>query len=148
MFCIWYCDYYITNYRMTKKLLLYIFFYCFQTHTIFVDAFLQNNRLDHVSQVMGYHPSYLDHFLKTQSFILRGDGPLPYDYRHYIAIMVSMSRYIVFQFILTCRNSSVSVRSYSITSIAYYLNILHYHIFGDNAREKLSNCTLHFGWNE
>ena len=59
------------------------------THTLFVDAFLQNNRLDHVTQVMGYHPAYLDHFLKTQNFILRGDGPLPYDYRHYIAIMAS-----------------------------------------------------------
>lgn len=62
-----------------------------QTHALFVDAFLQSNRLDHVTQVMGYHPIYLDHFLKTQSFILRGDGPLPYDYRHYIAIMVSNS---------------------------------------------------------
>lgn len=64
-------------------------FLSFQAQTLFMDAFLQNNRLDHVSQVMGYHPSYLDDFLKTQSFILRGDGPLPYVYRHYIAIMVS-----------------------------------------------------------
>ncbi|KAK9881553.1 hypothetical protein WA026_016430 [Henosepilachna vigintioctopunctata] len=38
---------------------------------------------------MGYHPTYLDHFIKTQNFILRGDGPLPYDYRHYIAIMAA-----------------------------------------------------------
>ncbi|XP_066250679.1 sestrin homolog [Euwallacea similis] len=60
-----------------------------KTHTLFVDAFLQNNRLDHVSQVMGYHPSYLEQFLKTQHFILRGDGPLPFDYRHYIAIMAA-----------------------------------------------------------
>ncbi|XP_060535774.1 sestrin homolog isoform X1 [Cylas formicarius] len=59
------------------------------THTLFGDAFLQNNRLDHVSQVMGYHPSYLEHFLRTQNFILRGDGPLPFDYRHYIAIMAA-----------------------------------------------------------
>lgn len=59
------------------------------THTLFVEAFLQNNRLDHVSQVMGYHPTYLENFLKTQNFILRGDGPLPYDYRHYIAIMAA-----------------------------------------------------------
>lgn len=65
-----------------------------QTHTLFVDAFLQNNRLDHVTQVMGFHPLYLDHVLKTQSFILRGDGPLPFDYRHYIAIMVRVSAYI------------------------------------------------------
>lgn len=57
------------------------------TQSLFIDAFLQNNRLDHVTQLMGYHPKYLDVFLKTQHFILRGDGPLPYDYRHYIAIM-------------------------------------------------------------
>lgn len=40
-------------------------------------------------QVMGYHPQYLDAFQKTQQFLLRGDGPLPHEYRHYIAIMVS-----------------------------------------------------------
>ena len=74
-----------------------------------MDAFLQNNRLDHVSQVMGYHPSYLDDFLKTQSFILRGDGPLPYVYRHYIAIMVSYNAIIKFcaaldiRFVCHCR---------------------------------------------
>ncbi|CAH1372178.1 unnamed protein product [Tenebrio molitor] len=60
-----------------------------ETNNLFVDAFLQSNRLDHVSQVMGYHTSYLDHFLKTQNFILRGDGPLPFHYRHYIAIMAA-----------------------------------------------------------
>ncbi|KAK0085414.1 hypothetical protein PV325_005262 [Microctonus aethiopoides] len=54
-----------------------------------MDAFLQNNRLDHVSRVMSSHPSYLEHFLRTQHFILRGDGPLPYDYRHLIAIMAA-----------------------------------------------------------
>ncbi|XP_069680551.1 sestrin homolog [Periplaneta americana] len=59
------------------------------THMLFIDAFLQNNRLDHVTQVMGYHPTYLDIFLRTQNFILRGDGPLPYDYRHFIAIMAA-----------------------------------------------------------
>jgi sestrin len=57
---------------------------------LFIDAFLQTNRLDHVTQVMGYHPTYLDTFLRTQNFILRGDGPLPYDYRHFIAIMVRL----------------------------------------------------------
>lgn len=72
----------------------YNFVYFFQTHTLFVDAFLQNNRLDHVSQVMGYHPAYLDHFLRTQNFILRGDGPLSFDYRHFIAIMVSSFAFV------------------------------------------------------
>lgn len=64
-------------------------FLMFQTHMLLMDAFLQNNRLDHVSRVMSSHPTYLETFLRTQNFILRGDGPLPYDYRHLIAIMVS-----------------------------------------------------------
>ena len=55
---------------------------------VFIDAFLQNNRLDHVTQLMGYHPTYLEGFLRTQQYLLRGDGPLPFHYRHYIAIMV------------------------------------------------------------
>ncbi|XP_043495614.1 uncharacterized protein LOC122519895 [Polistes fuscatus] len=60
-----------------------------KTRILLMDAFLQNNRLDHVSRVMSSHPLYLDHFLRTQNFILRGDGPLPYDYRHLIAIMAA-----------------------------------------------------------
>lgn len=51
--------------------------------------FMDQIELDHVSQVIGYHPSYLEHFLKIQTFIMQGDGPLPYDYRHYLAIIVS-----------------------------------------------------------
>ncbi|XP_067124841.1 sestrin-3 [Centruroides vittatus] len=56
---------------------------------LFIEAFLQNNRLDHITQVIGHHPHYLELFLRTQHFILKGDGPLPYDYRHYIAIMAA-----------------------------------------------------------
>lgn len=67
-----------------------------QTHMLLMDAFLQNNRLDHVSRVMSSHPKYLEHFLRTQHFILRGDGPLPYDYRHLIAIMVSIQSLVTF----------------------------------------------------
>ncbi|XP_064629105.1 sestrin-1-like isoform X2 [Lineus longissimus] len=60
-----------------------------ETQSLFVDAFLQNNRLEHMVQVMGYHPEYLDCFLRTQHYMLRGDGPLPYEYRHYIAILAA-----------------------------------------------------------
>ncbi|KAF7266090.1 hypothetical protein GWI33_020542 [Rhynchophorus ferrugineus] len=38
---------------------------------------------------MGYHPLYLEQFLKTQDYILRGDGPLPFVYRHFIAIIAA-----------------------------------------------------------
>lgn len=59
------------------------------TQALFADTFFQNNKLDHVTQAMGYHPQYLDPFLRSQNYILKGDGPLPFDYRHYIAIMAS-----------------------------------------------------------
>jgi hypothetical protein len=39
-------------------------------------------------QVMSLHPQYMKIFSKSQAFIMRGDGPLPFHYRHYIAIMV------------------------------------------------------------
>lgn len=68
-------------------------FVVLQTQMLFVDAFLQNNRLDHVTQLMGYHPNYLEMFLRTQQYLLRGDGPLPFHYRHYIAIMVSQHEF-------------------------------------------------------
>lgn len=50
---------------------------------------MDKTELDHVSKVIGYHPSYLEHFIKTQTFIVKGDGPLPYEYRHYLAIMAA-----------------------------------------------------------
>lgn len=61
----------------------------FQFQYGFKQHFMDQIELDHVSQVIGYHPSYLEHFLKIQTFIMQGDGPLPYDYRHYLAIIVS-----------------------------------------------------------
>lgn len=56
---------------------------------VFIESFLQNNRLEHIHQVMGYHPTYLEAFIKTQNYLIRDDGPLPFIYRHYIAIMAS-----------------------------------------------------------
>ncbi|XP_077341072.1 sestrin-3 isoform X4 [Lithobates pipiens] len=38
---------------------------------------------------MSLHPQYLESFLRTQFYMLRMDGPLPYHYRHYIAIMAA-----------------------------------------------------------
>lgn len=50
---------------------------------------MDQSELDRVTQVIGYHPTYLETFLKIQTFIMNGDGPLPYDYRHYLAIMAA-----------------------------------------------------------
>lgn len=75
--------------------MIYLFNVCF--FRVFCSQYglkqrlMDKSELDHVTQVIGYHPSYLEHFLKIQNFILRGDGPLPYAYRHYLAIMVSQA---------------------------------------------------------
>lgn len=52
-------------------------------------CFDETNPIEHVIQAMYYHPRYLASFLNTHQYLLRGNGPLPYDYRHYIAIMAS-----------------------------------------------------------
>lgn len=56
---------------------------------LFVKVLASRGRLEAVTQQMGYHPQYLDSFLKTQHYLMHMDGPLPFDCRHYIAIMVS-----------------------------------------------------------
>ena len=44
---------------------------------------------DDVTQIISCHQSYKDPFVRAHNFILRGDGPLSYPTRQYIAIMAS-----------------------------------------------------------
>ncbi|CAI9734168.1 sestrin-1-like isoform X2 [Octopus vulgaris] len=60
-----------------------------ETRTLFVNAFITNNRSDYITHLMAYHTKYLECFLKTQNHLMRADGPLPFAYRHYIAIMAA-----------------------------------------------------------
>ncbi|CAL8117102.1 unnamed protein product [Orchesella dallaii] len=53
------------------------------------EVFLSSGRVDHTIQLMAYHPDYLEIFLRTHHFLMRGDGPLPYNFRNYIAIMAA-----------------------------------------------------------
>lgn len=45
--------------------------------------------------VMAYHPNYLQCFQRTHYYLMHEDGSLPFDYRHYIAIMVSQLHYLL-----------------------------------------------------
>ncbi|XP_067841108.1 sestrin-1 isoform X5 [Heptranchias perlo] len=60
-----------------------------ETRVLFIEAFATLGRLDNITLLMGFHPQYLDSFLKTQHYLMQVDGPLPYHYRHYIAIMAA-----------------------------------------------------------
>ncbi|KAL2082063.1 hypothetical protein ACEWY4_021881 [Coilia grayii] len=57
--------------------------------SIFEDAFATLGRVDNISMVMGFHPQYLESFLRTQHYLLQMDGPLSLHYRHYIGIMAA-----------------------------------------------------------
>ncbi|KAL0974177.1 hypothetical protein UPYG_G00216620 [Umbra pygmaea] len=53
-------------------------------------AFLANSgRVDAVYQQMASYPQYFESFLHVQHYILQMDGPLPLQYRHYIAMMAA-----------------------------------------------------------
>ncbi|XP_065909041.1 sestrin-1-like [Dysidea avara] len=56
---------------------------------LFVEAFINQLRVSRLIQLLGYHPKYLQCFLRTHNFLMRGDGPLSYPFRHYIAIMAA-----------------------------------------------------------
>ena len=43
-----------------------------------------------MTQVLGYHPSYLPQFTKMHNFLMRGNGPLPLHIRNYLAILVNL----------------------------------------------------------
>ncbi|XP_068199170.1 sestrin-1 isoform X1 [Antennarius striatus] len=60
-----------------------------RTQSILEDAFAALGRLDNISVVMGFHPQYLESFLRTQHYLLQMDGPLSLHYRHYIGIMAA-----------------------------------------------------------
>nr|XP_028571025.1 sestrin-1-like isoform X1 [Podarcis muralis] len=68
------------------------------SHLLFVKALATRGCLEAISQQMGYHPQYLDSFLRMQHYLLHMDGPLPFYCRHYIAIMAAARhrcRYLV-----------------------------------------------------
>ncbi|XP_074863602.1 sestrin-3-like isoform X2 [Carettochelys insculpta] len=56
---------------------------------LFMNALASRGHLEVVTQQMSYHPQYLESFLKTQHYLLHVDGPLPFDCRHYVAIMAA-----------------------------------------------------------
>lgn len=59
------------------------------TELLLAEAYSPSGGLDHLTQVMGLHPQYLQSFLQSQFYLLWMDGPLPLHCRQYIAIMAA-----------------------------------------------------------
>lgn len=59
------------------------------TELLLAEAYSPCTGLEHLTQVMGLHPQYLQSFLQSHFYLLWMDGPLPLHCRQYLAIMVS-----------------------------------------------------------
>lgn len=60
-----------------------------QVLSLLVESFLLNGRVTNINVLMAYHPQYLEYFLRTEYHMFKGEGPLPFDWRCYIAIMAA-----------------------------------------------------------
>jgi len=56
---------------------------------LFVELFLQTARVSHLHRVLALHPTYLEKYQATFNFIMRDSGPLPLDWRNYLAILAA-----------------------------------------------------------
>lgn len=54
---------------------------------MYLKEFFDSCRVSHLCRVVAHHPSYLRRSLDLQHFLMRGEGPLPPAWRHFIAIM-------------------------------------------------------------
>lgn len=60
-----------------------------QVLSLLVESFLLSGRVTNVTCLIAFHPQYLECFLRTEYFMFKGEGPLPFDWRCYIAIMAA-----------------------------------------------------------
>ena len=59
------------------------------TKEYFKIIFVDNGIIPHLSQVLFSHPSYAEIYYKTFNFVMKSNGPLPLDWRSYIAIIAA-----------------------------------------------------------
>lgn len=68
--------------------------------TLFKASWLNTGRITHLNRIIAWHPTFLEKWTETFDFLLRADGPLPFVWRHYIALIAAArfkSHYIVQQ---------------------------------------------------
>ncbi|KAA3679940.1 sestrin 1/3 [Paragonimus westermani] len=59
----------------------------YTTYTLFREYWFQWGRLENYICVMGFHPEYLECYMKMQALLFHADLPLPYPDRHYLAVL-------------------------------------------------------------
>ena len=81
----------------------------------FSDAFICSGRVTNIKRLMSFHPLYLDSFMNTESYLMDGEGPLPFDWRYYIGILVSFSGIVVVFCLLNQGSFTANPRIYEPT---------------------------------
>ncbi|KAL7058756.1 hypothetical protein AAHC03_013469 [Spirometra sp. Aus1] len=61
----------------------------YTTYVLYCEHWYRWGRLENFIQVLGYHPEFLESFLKTHEHLFHGDLPMPYPDRHYLAILAA-----------------------------------------------------------
>ena len=78
-----------------------------QVLSLLVESFLLSGRVTNVTCLIAFHPQYLECFLRTEYFMFKGEGPLPFDWRCYIAIMVRECLSFPFIFLYTIEHHGI-----------------------------------------
>ncbi|KAF5402248.1 Sestrin [Paragonimus heterotremus] len=73
------------------------------TYTLFREYWFQWGRLENYICVMGFHPEYLECYMKMQALLFHADLPLPYPDRHYLAVLAAAEQRCVYLVLLFAR---------------------------------------------
>ncbi|KAH8866629.1 Sestrin-3 [Schistosoma japonicum] len=68
----------------------------YTTYILFREYWFQWGRLNNYINVMGYHPEYLECYMKLKDHLFRGDLPLPYPDRYYLAIIAAAQQRCIY----------------------------------------------------
>ncbi|KAF6777218.1 hypothetical protein AHF37_03869 [Paragonimus kellicotti] len=75
----------------------------YTTYTLFREYWFQWGRLENYICVMGFHPEYLECYMKMQALLFHADLPLPYPDRHYLAVLAAAEQRCVYLVLLFAR---------------------------------------------
>ncbi|TPP67604.1 Sestrin [Fasciola gigantica] len=75
----------------------------YTTYMLFREYWFQWGRLENYICVMGYHPEYLECFMKLQAHLFHADLPIPYPDRHYLAVLAAAELRCIYLVLLFAR---------------------------------------------
>ncbi|CAL8097243.1 unnamed protein product [Calicophoron daubneyi] len=75
----------------------------YTTYALFREYWFQWGRLENYISIMGYHPEYLECYMKMQVHLFYADLPLPYPDRYYLAVMAAAEQRCIYLVLIFAR---------------------------------------------